>query len=159
MESHSCPESSFLLLGWCFSVHQFKNPMYLSIDLLKSNHYSIALGFMWPGLSFMGQVRAIGTSLMVKTWRHRQVGQKGLFPCCKLLWFYEQGLYQTGFVSLIFHNSYSILTKYPPQPQQLAQKSKIIVITALQIWMHKSFPTWSRQMAFSLCAHIGEAVT
>ena len=34
---------------------------------------------------YMGQMQEIGTSLMVKTGWHGQVGQERLFPCCKPL--------------------------------------------------------------------------
>jgi len=36
------------------------------------------------GMRVMGQARAIGMSLMVKTARHGQVGPKGLFPAVNL---------------------------------------------------------------------------
>ena len=99
---------------------------------------------------------------------NRPVKDKSLLDCTGVYvirsWFYELGLYQTGDVSLILLNSWSILTKYPPQPQQLAQESEVIVITAPQTVtdiitkysesffcnsLTENLPLWGRKHSFS----------
>jgi len=51
--------------------------------LSVKKHLDSYMGKM--GIEGYGPSAGIGTSLVVKTGRHGQVGPKGLFPCCKCL--------------------------------------------------------------------------